>query len=205
MTFGILEVSVIALATAAVFLLIFNILSIHRELWRDRQSTSRFPLFACRDQLVMLIAQEQMEQDDEVWQRTYAGVNMLLRTTTKLHVLDLLGRFIRHRVKIESDPKFKRSMERLKQKTTVTEKDVPEFSEVSSAISKAVVHLAGRRTTALHFTVVALLFVAVLTAKALIIDGPKAAKATIEAVGRAHQFRSKPSTGELLSFSKSAC
>jgi len=76
----------IALVAASVMLFLVYSTEVRRDIRRTRCESSRFPLFAARDRLVMLIAEGKMREDDLAWSELYESVNTLLGMHKKLHM-----------------------------------------------------------------------------------------------------------------------
>lgn len=71
----------VALFTAWVFLV---------PLRRERRKTLRYPLFACRHRIVMLVADGKIEESDEVFQFLYKSVNYLIPQPQQMGRLEIV-------------------------------------------------------------------------------------------------------------------
>ena len=67
-----------------------SITAMHTTLRRDGWKVQKYKLYAVRDQLIYLIATNQIREDDFVFQRFYKAVNYFIETTNHIN----LGTFI---------------------------------------------------------------------------------------------------------------
>lgn len=139
----------LSLAFATVMFAWVN-LSVSRELRLARQETSRFQLFAVRQHLVMLIAEGKMGEQDPAWRSAYERINFFLRMDQKLHMLDLLWRYVRSQVEAERNPRVKARLEHLRKTEKKAAADVPEFSKVLNESVRAMLLLVDQRTNWFH-------------------------------------------------------
>lgn len=124
---------------------------VERALLRE---TSRFPLFAARDALVGLVASEQMSEDEPAWRNAYQGVNSLLGLHQSFHLVDMLSRYARHVIRLETDVRYKQQFQRLLNLEQEASGRIPSFASAAKAIDEAFAYMVRKRTRAVHVLVV---------------------------------------------------
>ena len=124
--------------------------SVARELRMARRETSRFPMFAARDDLVMLVASGIMDETDPSWQRAYRSVTVLLNLNQRLTLWDLISKMAQHAERMTIDPEFRRQCEVLRDEDRRTEARIPEFYAVTHDIGRALRHIVLTRTSTWH-------------------------------------------------------
>jgi hypothetical protein len=124
--------------------------SISKTLHEQLRETSRFPLFAARDQLVALVAEGRVREDDEAWSALYGAVNSMLGMHQKLHTLDIAVSFTRCMLAMAQKPELRKQFDRERQNEETLAAKVPAFAAARDAVNSAMFHLIKKRTNALH-------------------------------------------------------
>lgn len=122
-----------------------------RKLYEMRRHSSRFPLFAVRDQLIQLVVVGKMSEDDDAWQAAYTTVNHLLHLDRKLTIWSFTLRLLKSKRAEERDADLKRSRELLGRKLRKASERVPGFRNVLRDLDSGLLSLVADRTTKLEF------------------------------------------------------
>lgn len=138
-------VSAVGIGIGAIGWVVYH-LSVSRELRTARRETSRFPLFAARDELVLLVAEGRISENDPGWRNLYDGVNFFLNIKNKLHVLDCVSRYVNHLVAVRNNPQLKSRVQKALSQEEYAARRVPEFARVRDEVRVALRHLISRRT-----------------------------------------------------------
>lgn len=139
-------------ALSLIFLLGYHI-SIRKELTHSRRDISRFPLFAARDELVLLIADGTLKEADAGWQVMYRIVNQMLKMDQEMDALSLTILVLRNNLRADKDLKTQKKKRELIRKVNQTCHRHPEFKAVVGKIDHAVVKLVLHRSSAWHIAV----------------------------------------------------
>jgi hypothetical protein len=145
------EISVLLATFGAMGLVAYH-WSVAKELRQSRRETSRFKMFAVRDQLVDLVLDGKMDEDNEAWRSTYHGVNVILGLHEELHGLDCLMKYLRRTVAIERSPVLKRRLDEMRRQEDEAGRAIPEFKKATADAVVAFAHLVRQRTTLWHRT-----------------------------------------------------
>jgi len=154
------------------------------ELRRSRRETSRFPLFAARDDLVRLIVSGRMREADPAWSNLYRASNALLSMHQELHALDCFWRFLKLSVAIEMDPAKRAWRDQMRHVEDQAAERCPEFAAARDAMVVAFNHLVRRRTRLWHRALLFMLVGFIYSVVALATAGLTAAIVTLRVLRR---------------------
>jgi hypothetical protein len=154
-----------------------------RELNTSTRESSRFPLFAARDHLVMLVASGTMRESDPSWRRLYESVNYLLGMEQKLHAVDVIMRYVRYLSIIEEDPGIRERLEAERREEELAAARSPEFAAVRVEVDAALQHIVVRRTTTLHRAAMTLMKVTAAVVRVAFTLGVDRAKVVVRELG----------------------
>ncbi len=155
-----------------------------RALGRAKRETSRFPLFAARDRLVMLVADGTMDEEDPSWARLYKSVNFLLQLEQQLHALDVAMKYINYQIALAKNPELQERLRQFERESQETQRKIPEFRAAQDALNRALAHMIGARTTAWHKVVLYSLVVVIRVIGIALNAGTETAKTVFRAVRR---------------------
>lgn len=145
-----IETDVLIVWGIAVAGLIFCVESWRRDarvILQMRRHSSRFPLFAARDELVDLVASGKMAETDEAWSAAYEAVNTLLNLEQKLDLKDFLEGLLTSLQEEKSNHELQRRRELLAIELRGAAEAVPEFGSVLEGMNRALLSLVADRTT----------------------------------------------------------
>ena len=110
---------------------------------------SRYPLFAARRHLILLVAHGVMAEDDRAWRSMYRFVNELLASKRRLDMLGCFLSFVRYHFAIGRDELLARKIERELELERRAAKSIPQFGEVRREVGAAFRYLVHTRTTSI--------------------------------------------------------
>lgn len=131
------------------------------------RETSRFPLFAARDQLVLLIVRGEMKEDGLAWKALYMSVNHLLNLERRLDLIDLLNGQVNHAKRMETDPKYRDCVNGITAAFEAGRLQSAGYANALKDVEEGIQHLVWQRTGAvlqallIVGVVLAILYVAV--------------------------------------------
>ncbi len=135
-----------AAALFSLFCLIAYQRSLGRELLEARRETSRFELFAARDEFICLVADGHMKADDAAWRSSYEATNEFLKLEKTLDALDYLRRYWSFLVAMENDPRLKKKVERLQHQQEQAMERVPAFAAAQAKMEHGFWKMVARRS-----------------------------------------------------------
>lgn len=137
------------IATSVALLIVYHV-SVARELWEARRETSRFPLFAARTDLVLLVASGTMQEEDPAWANLYRQVNFLLRMDQKLDLWHFFTQYVNSLVEREKNAELRERIEEIKRLETDAARRIPEFARIRDDANRGLMHMVNLRTRARH-------------------------------------------------------
>lgn len=117
---------------------------------QSRKHTSRFKMFAARDQLVLLVADGTLEESNPAWKLEYVLINDVLGIHQKLNRFDLLWSVAKFRVAKENNEELNRRCEELDQCLVQESKRTPALAKVMQEADEGFRHLVHTRTQWWH-------------------------------------------------------
>lgn len=134
------------LAVFTALAMLVMLVALEREVNIGRREVARFPMFAVRDRLVLLVAQSAMSETEPAWLGTYSAANRLLDMSQSLDWFKHIAAFLEDLAERERDPEKQRAFEEFTKEIEAAERRVPEFACVSKEFSNALTHLLWART-----------------------------------------------------------
>lgn len=117
------------------------------KLKQQRRVSSRFPMFAVRDELHELVAEGKLQESDTAYQAAYTAVNRILHLDTRLELIDLFVLIASTRETDEAE------FQKLRAHIRATVQECPEFGECIRKMDIAVFQIAIDRTSRFQFLV----------------------------------------------------
>lgn len=149
--------SILLVSTATAGLVAYH-WSIGRELRQARKETSRFPMFAVRDELVDLVLDGRMDETDPAWRNLYRGVSHILGMHHELDSLDCLKKYLKRSMEIERDATLKARFTAKRQIEDEAARNNPDFAAARDRAVESFAHIVRRRTTTWHKAVILALY-----------------------------------------------
>lgn len=107
------------------------------DMYEVRRRHTRFPMFAARDHVVLLVAEGCMDEKDPAWALVYAGTNVWLSPRRNYSIWHQLFSYMRHEKRMQSDRKLARRVEQMQKALVERAMELPEFGEVVLQIESA--------------------------------------------------------------------
>lgn len=133
--------------------------SIGREIREARRETSRFPMFAARDELLDVVLRGSMAETDVAWRNLYRGVNSALGLHRKLDALSRVRLILRRNAEIRKNPQLHAALAEMGRIEDEAARAHPDFAQARDHVVVAFDHLVRRRTTVWHQTALLALYI----------------------------------------------
>lgn len=114
---------------------------------RHVRVSSRFPMFAARDELIRLVLDGKLPQDDDVWLAAYRVTNDFLSLERKLDLFDFLKDSVKSRIELEADDERRKDFESFKAEMKRIEGAIPEFGNAMRLVGSALMAMVVSRTS----------------------------------------------------------
>ena len=122
----------------------------HTYYWIDardsRRDSSRFPLFAVRDDLVFLIASKKMLESDPAWKILYQTVNHLLDISCNTTMFSMVFRNARIATRVQASGEAADLFRRIQGILETGARQVPEFANALIQMDAAMLSMTRERT-----------------------------------------------------------
>jgi hypothetical protein len=183
------EIAAVTLTLFAYAVWIAYHVSVARELRAACRETSRFPLFAARTQLVLLVANGYMSENDAAWRLLYGRTNNLLSLRRDLTLLDLFLTLSKHLVRLREDDVYRKRVDETSKREAEAATRVPEFGVARANVHRAVEYLMTARTRRWHIALVMVLLRILYVAVLAIRVGPETARSVGSALAKREGLR----------------
>lgn len=120
------------------------------EIAEAQLETSRYPMFAVRHQLVMLVARGRMREHDPAWQTAYRGINVLLNPRNTIGPWRFMWVYLTHCHRIDRDPRYRAEWMRHVAATDEAKRRVREFADVMTSYTESMHVMMARRSSPLR-------------------------------------------------------
>jgi hypothetical protein len=120
-----------------------------------RKETSRYPLYAARDELVRIVAIGALSEDNPAWRHAYLAVNRLLAIHQKLDAFSIVRRAARFRELVKADPRLRHRIELDRRRIAKATRDCPEFAEALRMMNAAFSHAVAAQTSGVQHAALA--------------------------------------------------
>lgn len=107
------------------------------DMYWVKRHHARFPMFAARDRLVRLVAEEKMREDDLAWAVLYLTTNYWLDLNTRHSVWAQIAKHVRHEVANERDPERGAKIDHVGRILQERATENPDFASVALEIDNA--------------------------------------------------------------------
>lgn len=125
--------------------------SIRAELWHSRKKISRFPLFAIRDRLVLMIADGTMEEGNYAWRSAYVAVNNMLDLNPTYDLWQVCVRFVRLNKRLSGDATERARFDEFVQIIKDEREKNPQYDQVVKDLDTEFGRMIWTRTKVRHF------------------------------------------------------
>lgn len=143
MTFYVIATLAIAIGVIVFFAEVIRINEVIRCSVYD---TSRFPLFAARDQLLSLVIAGKMREDDQLWQDVYGGVNDFLDQSSKMWLMGLCNAHLRIVFGTAMNRRRLREFQDYRRRIAGAAAAQPAFGSAMEDANRAIWSMCARRT-----------------------------------------------------------
>ena len=123
-----------------------RIVFVRNTIRRSVFNTSRFPLFAARDNLIDLIRRGVVTEQDPVWSSLYACVNDLLSPNKRHTLFSMFHESLRFSVRVANDKQYRQKFIEFRREQDERAKENPELGRVMEEINLALWNMYYRRT-----------------------------------------------------------
>lgn len=168
----------IALGLSLAALLLSQIMYSWDMYWVRRHS-SRFPMFAVRDQLIELVCDGEMDESETAWCTTYLTVNSLLDLEKNHTIWGSIGSYLSHSRRMKRDPKRRAQLKEIMNAIEDRAKETPRFGDALIALGRA--HSAMVRGQVHWWDRIAILLLSIVLKVLVTILSPFAGRSKTEA------------------------
>jgi len=142
-----INLGLLAFSFLGAYLAVMPLLRARRFAKDSLYFTSRFPLFAVRDELVGLIASGAMEESDPAWKAAYSSIRNLLDLKHRADFVKFLKDWIGFQLDLCRDEARHQQFVAATAKLEKRARDIPEFQTVLEHYSEATLKMYVRRTS----------------------------------------------------------
>ncbi len=139
---------IMAWVLAALLLCMF--LAAHLFYWLDakasRRDSSRFPMFAVRDDLIYLVASGQMHETDPAWKLLYLTANHFLDLSINSTIFEVIKAKAEVAMRAAQDPKIRERLKEIDEALASAAERTPQFGRVLQGMGGALRSLTRDRT-----------------------------------------------------------